>query len=43
MAEKKKGTSLCRHLIEERKLIWNLARNDISSVEKYCDKVILLK
>ena len=29
MAEKKKGTSLCRHLIEERKLIWNLARNDI--------------
>lgn len=29
MAEKKKGTSLCRHLIGERKLIWNLARNDI--------------
>ena len=29
MAEKKKGTSLCLHLIEERKLIWNLARNDI--------------
>ncbi len=29
MAEKKKGTSLCRHLIEERKLIWNLAKNDI--------------
>ena len=29
MAEKKKGTSMCRHLIEERKLIWNLAKNDI--------------
>lgn len=29
MAEKKKGTSLFSHLIGGRKLIWNLARNDI--------------